>query len=395
MRSGMVIGDLRVQPMARSDGGRSYTVVWPDGAVHEEADRFLRLFDGSGTQKTYAYYLVDHLRWREREGLATPSVTLRDLHRYMGAVGARIPMPFGQPWRTPPKRPYKAAALEVAAACLKAFYLHQCAFGLNHDLRTELESRRLPTQADRNRALLGHVMTSVTVNPLSPRRGSRRRHPKTLPDEARPRLLEAVNTARDRMVVTWLADSGLRVGELAGLHLVDLHLRADAACGDCPSPHLHVCHRWGNPNRAAAKTKADWWVRDGVVTGGLIKRVSPAMVSTYFEYLTGEYTAAGDHGMLLIQLSGPGRGRPWAADAVRGMLRRAGHRAGLSGRITPHAFRHSFTSAVLDASGGDLLVAREAGGWASVQTVDEVYGHPDLHSPTFDAALRAVWGEHA
>ena len=43
--------------------------VWPDGTVHEEADGFLRLSDGTGTQKTYAYYLVDHLRWREREGL--------------------------------------------------------------------------------------------------------------------------------------------------------------------------------------------------------------------------------------------------------------------------------------------------------------------------------------
>ena len=64
-----------------------------------------------------------------------------------------------------------------------------------------------------------------------------------LPDQARSLLLKAVNTARDRMVVTWLADAGLRIGELCGLHLVDLHLRDDAACGDCKSPHLHVCYR--------------------------------------------------------------------------------------------------------------------------------------------------------
>jgi hypothetical protein len=209
-------------------------------------------------------------------------VTLRDLHRYLGAVGAQVPMPYGQPWRTPPKRPYSAAALEVAAACLKGLYLHRCAFGVNAALREVLESRRLPTRADRDRAVLGHAKTSVPVNPLAPRRGGRRRHPKMLPDQARARLLEVMNTARDRMVVTWLADSGLRIGELTGLHLVDLHLRADAGCGDCPSPHLHVCHRGDNPNRAAAKTKPDWWTRDGVVSGGLVKRASPAMVSCYF-----------------------------------------------------------------------------------------------------------------
>lgn len=74
------------------------------------------------------------------------------------------------------------------------------------------------------------------------------------------------------------------------------------------------------------------------------------------------------------------------------MLGRAGKRAGL-GLVKPHAFRHTFTSAVLDAADGNLLIARDAGGWASTATVDEVYGHVDVHDPTFDAALRTVWGE--
>ena len=74
------------------------------------------------------------------------------------------------------------------------------------------------------------------------------------------------------------------------------------------------------------------------------------------------------------------------------MLARAGQRAGL-GVVSPHAFRHSFTSAVLDASQGNVLIARDAGGWASAAMVDEIYGHVDVHDPDFDAALRTVWGE--
>lgn len=44
----LVIGDLRVQHV---DGRRvrSFTIVWPEGKVHEQADRFLRAHDGSGT----------------------------------------------------------------------------------------------------------------------------------------------------------------------------------------------------------------------------------------------------------------------------------------------------------------------------------------------------------
>ncbi|MER5561206.1 tyrosine-type recombinase/integrase [Streptomyces sp. NPDC002506] len=391
----MVLDDLRVQSLKRAGGGWSYTIVWPDGTVDEEADSYLRTHEGSGTQKTYAYYLVDHLRWRVREGLSTPSVTLLDLFRYLGAVGAKVHMPFGQPWRMPPKRPYGTSALQVLSSCLKGFYLHQCTLRcVNGELRDALKARRLPTQADRDRALLGHVKTSMPANPLAPARRGPRRHPKMLPDGARPGLLDVVNTARDRMAVIWLSDSSLRIGGLTGLHLVDLHLRDNAQCGECESPHIHVCHRWGNANRAAAKIKPDWSMVDGVITKGEIYRVSPAMVSSYFQYMTTEYAQhAGSHGMLMIQLAGAHRGAPWSADAARGMLRRAGRRAGLPGRIKPQAFRHQFTNNIMDVTGNDPQVAQAVGNWSSAQMVDEVYGHPDLHSPEFIAALNSVWGD--
>ena len=95
----LVIGDLRVQAVERGGRGRSFTIVWPDGAVHEAADRFLRGYEGSGTQRTYAYLLVDHLRWLEREALTPGTVTLTDLKRYMAALGAAWRGPYGQPWR--------------------------------------------------------------------------------------------------------------------------------------------------------------------------------------------------------------------------------------------------------------------------------------------------------
>ena len=359
--------------------------------MHGEADRFLRRHDGSGTQRTYAFLLVDHLRWLDRECLGVEAVTLRDLERYMGIVGAEVAMPLGEPWRVG-KRPYGRAALSTAAACLKGFYLHQAALGVNGDLGGKLDRSRLPTRADRSRSFLGHVKSEMPANPLAPR-GLHRRHPKMLPDGARERLLAAVNSARDAVTVTWLADGGLRIGELCGLHLVDLHLRDGAACGQCRTPHVHVCHRPGNRNGAEAKTKHPWRVQDGTVTGGLIKRVSPAMVHTYYDYMTSEYPRdRARHGMLLVQLHGKNQGQPWATAGARRMLGRAGERAGL-GRVKPHEFRHSFTSAVLEASGGDLLIARDAGGWASTAVVDEIYAHVDVHDSAFDAALRTVWGE--
>jgi hypothetical protein len=60
--------------VVRGDGTRAYTIVWPDGAVHTEADRFLRTRE-PGTDRTYAYLLVDHLRWLEGACLPLGSVT--------------------------------------------------------------------------------------------------------------------------------------------------------------------------------------------------------------------------------------------------------------------------------------------------------------------------------
>jgi integrase len=387
----LVIDDFRVQTLERGGGWRSFTIVGADGRVHVEADQFLSIYDGSGTQRTYAHYLVDHLRWRSRQGLELAKVTLRDLERYMGAVGAKVSGPFGDPWRVG-KRPYGGSSLATAAACLKGFYLHHAARGVNAELGAVLDRSRLPTRADRRRRLLGHTTQSLPSNPLAPGARVRRRHPKMLPDGARERLLETVRSARDRLVVTWLADGGFRIGELCGLHLVDLHLREGAACGECRSAHVHVCHRPDNPNHARAKTKLSWSVEDATITGGLIKRASPAMIHTYFDYmLTERGQMPVGHGMLLVGLSGADRGRAWAPDAARGMLRRAGDRAGV-GRVKPHAFRHGFANAVLDASGGNLLIARDAGGWASTTVVDETYSHVDPHDPAFDTALRTVWG---
>lgn len=328
------------------------------------------------------------------EAPALDAVTLQDLQRYMGVLGAEVRMPFGEPWRAD-KQPYGKTTLSTTASVLKMFYVGVSAQGRNAELARQLDQTRLPTRTDRNRALLGHVKTTMPANPLAPR-SRPRRHPKMLPDDARSALLAAANTARDRMVITWFYDGGFRVGELCGLHLADLHLRDNAECAECRSPHAHICHRDDNPNAARAKSKHPWELANGVVHGGLVRRVSPAMIHAYFGYMTTEYprSAATGHGMLLVQLAGDEIGQPWAPAGVRGMFRRAGTRAGL-GRIRPHQARHTFATAVLDASNGNLLIARDAGGWASAATVEEIYGHVDIHDPTFNAALNRVWGEQS
>ncbi|MCX5061695.1 tyrosine-type recombinase/integrase [Streptomyces sp. NBC_00452] len=386
----LVIGDIRVQEVVRGDGRLEYTVMDDSGDTYETPDQYLRTLT-VGTARTYAYMLVDHLRWLRFEGLKIETVAFFDLERYMGAVGAEVAGPFGRPWR-PDREPYGQSALEVAAACLKGFYVHQARRGVNLDLAKVLNGTKLPTTADRRRSFLGHTLTSMPANPLTPRRTVHRRHPKMLPEGAQKELPGTLRWARDRMIVQWLGDGGFRIGEVCGFHLVDLHLREGAACGECTAPHVHICHRELNANRSRVKVKDPWKLQRGVITGGTIRRVSPAMIHTYFEYMTTQYPAEAQHGMLVVQLHGPHVGEPLSTAAARGMLRRAGIRLDL-GHILPKEFRHTFTSKVLDKAGGNSMIAKEAGGWRSAAMVDEVYGHVDLHDPRFVAALDRTWGK--
>jgi hypothetical protein len=121
MARGPVIGQIRVQEIAFGGGRRAYTIVMPDGELCETPDGFLRRCAG-GTDRTYAYLLVDHLRWLECEGLTPDTVAFADLERYMGALGAEYRGPFGVQWREG-RRPYGPSSLATAAACLKGFYL--------------------------------------------------------------------------------------------------------------------------------------------------------------------------------------------------------------------------------------------------------------------------------
>jgi len=59
----------------------------------------------------------------------------------------------------------------------------------------------------------------------------------------------------------------------------DAHADADAV--GAARAHLP---REDNTNRVRVKTKAPWIWQDNAVSGGTVRRASPAMIHTYFEY---------------------------------------------------------------------------------------------------------------
>src|SRR5216683_5177087 len=163
----------------------------------------------------------------------------------------------------------------------------------------------------------------------------------------------------------------------------DLHLRKDHPCGERKGPHAHIVKRL-NPNRASAKTGFPAMVVDGIVTGGTVRRASLAE-----DYHRVRALAQTD--LVLVQLVGERTGDALSTHGARQMIERAGRRAGL-GLIKPHAFRHSWASALTNATGGNTKAVADEGGWMSARTVETTYAHL-AGDPSLEAALNKIWGE--
>jgi integrase len=156
---------------------------------------------------------------------------------------------------------------------------------------------------------------------------------------------------------------------------------------------VHVVKRI-NPNGAAAKRGYPAAIVDGVVTGGIVRRVSPAMIDAYHEYLAEDYhrvRAVAQTELVLVQLAGEQTGSGLSTHGARQMIERAGRRAGL-GLIKPHAFRHTWATALTEATGGNTKAVADEGGWSSAQTVEQTYAHV-AGEAALQAALEQVWGQ--
>jgi integrase/recombinase XerC len=176
---------------------------------------------------------------------------------------------------------------------------------------------------------------------------AQRRLPETLDADQMGRLLEIPEgdhfVTRDRAIMELLYSSGLRLAELVGLDLGGL---------DLPDRTVHVTGKGDKarivPVGAEAVKALTLWLKE---------RVSIAK--------TGE-TA------LFVGRGGERLGRR----AVQTRVAYWARRQGLSMRVYPHLFRHSFASHLLE-SGGDLRGVQELLGHADISTT-QIYTHLDF-----------------
>jgi len=374
------------------DGREGWTVVDERYVEHARAGEWLRVLrDGEGrsvgTARTYAGRIALYLTWAMGAGVDPLAPGVEEMaafarwlertpsRKHRAGPDRRLGPPAGVVTMTAARSAGTVDGILVAAV---EFVRFGASRGWTEQARADALSTRqrlrfVPARWDRGER---------TGTPVVERRRVRRRRvelaPVMLTREQVGLLVDACSNIRDRFVVEALYATGLRVAELCGLHLEDLHFVPSAIQLGCSvaGPHLHVARREDNENGALAKsvyprvvpvTKDLVWLHDAYRTE---RDAHPA-------------AAASDY--LLVNLWRAPFGRALTPNSVEQLFVRLSTKVNF--RARPHMLRHSFASEVALLTKDPALV-KELLGHASVASTD-VY----LHSRWND--MRAAAETHA
>jgi len=268
------------------------------------------------TQRTYAALLHKFVTWCGEHGLKEwKSVELKHLMSFLqherGRNLARGP--------EDPTKHLSGESVYLQIAALRAFF------------RFAEDEKLLPLNVAENLSL--------------PRRW--KRLPKNLSNREIEKLLkpespETPQNLCDQAVLELAYGSGLRLAELRGIRLEQLHLEAG---------FINVIGK-GNKERVVPIGRKAIQALQHYLEAGRPNLVTPRSPANLF--LTR-------------------RGTPFAAVTLWLRIRQRVRRAGIGRNVTPHMLRHSFATHLLE-NGADLRVIQELLGHANISTT-EVYTH--------------------
>jgi len=176
---------------------------------------------------------------------------------------------------------------------------------------------------------------------------------------------DAADNERDKLLVRVLADTGIRLGELVGLTTADLIDQQDRK-------HYLKVRGKGDMERLVAAPRLFVRLRR------YADRARPRDTASKYLFLSRRRSAkTGDY-------------EPLQESGVEQLIRELGEKAGLTKRVYPHLFRHSFATEAL-RKGMNPIQLQNILGHASLAMISTTYAHltPSDSHDAMEAFLRA------
>jgi site-specific recombinase XerD len=321
----------------------------------------------ANTVNTYACRLVDFWHWLEYKSLDWQEVGLNELADFVNwyLLGGDIEVISEEVREAVSKRSSRTVNLAVTA--IQGMYeFHTVEGRVNEKQFTKLAhgwGRR------------GGFLRGIVKSSPDKRKRIKVKEPKNFPgcltDEQITQLANACYTYRDRLIVMLLRETGIRRGELLGLHLVDV--RDFDIKG-----RIRIVRRDNNPNGAKAK---------GTEREIPVLHNRQKIQETFQAYLLQEYPPEAEqqgHGMLFVNLDGKYTGKPMTSARLNNLFYQLKDRTGIEAH--PHLFRHTFATRMLQAGYLDQYI-QQLLGHRLIATTKDIYSHV-LDEMTLDAFLQ-------
>jgi integrase/recombinase XerD len=178
------------------------------------------------------------------------------------------------------------------------------------------------------------------------------------------RMENVAKSERDKLIVRVLADTGLRLGELLGLRVEDLH----------------------EPKRGEFALK----VR-GKGSKDRLVPVAPALHRRLKRYPAGRHAEGRDAVFVALRKGVDRRYGELTKSGAEQAVRVLGKEAGIDRRVYPHIFRHSFATEWL-RRGQNIISLQRVLGHADLSMIQGIYSHLDT-SDDYQAAMRVLLGQ--
>ncbi len=201
------------------------------------------------------------------------------------------------------------------------------------------------------KGFLHHITKGKPVQTRLLKLKTPRRIPRTLTSHEVEQLIDACHRLRDKFLISFLYETGMRIGQVLGLRHEDIHSWDNL---------IRVVPRNDNANGARAKTREPYSIH-----------VSSALMTLYTDYLIYEFDET-ESDYVFVNLWEGEIGRAMTYEAVRDLFHRIGRKSNIQAH--PHLLRHTHATKLLQ-NGMDATYVQKRLGHANVQTTISTYAH--------------------
>ena len=356
---------MHVQEILIPNGLTRYIVVHANGDLVLPIARYLKYLDSIGrarnTLRSYAYDLRLYWTYLDHKQMAHNEVTLDDLAGFV--LWSKNPY---QSLDLMPILPVEQArtnrTINHTLTVIVGFYDYLWRQG---DTAADMRETTHQLRQGRHtiKSFLHHIAKGKMVDANLLRQKERAQRPQTLSAKEIGSLVAGCKNARDRLLLTLLFESSMRIGEALALWIEDI---------DIPRRQIHIRDRGELVNGAEIKTPDS--CRSIDVSTGLINAVLDYIARFHDDDVTTNH--------VFIKLHGPNAGKPLTYPDVYDLFQRLGRKTGID--ASAHVLRHSSLTD-LARKGMRPEVLQKRAGHAQFATTYQLYVHPN------DDDVRAEW----